>query len=46
MVAVGAAESVQGVLRRDVRERSCPAMLSGHRVLAAKDCLVGPRFIC
>ena len=25
MVAVGAAESSQGVLRREVRERSCPA---------------------
>lgn len=46
MVAVGAAESVQGVLPRDAGERSCPAMLSGRRVLESKGCLVGTRFIC
>jgi len=51
MVAVGAAKSVQGVLRRDVRERSCPAILAGHRVLESKGRLskgrlVGTRFIC
>jgi len=46
MVAVGAAKSVQGVLRRDVRERSCPATLPGHRILELKGCLVGTRFIC
>ncbi len=46
MVVVGAAESVHEVLRRDVREWSCSAMLSGHRVPESKGRLVGPRFIC
>jgi hypothetical protein len=43
---VGAAKSVQGFPHRDVRELTCPAMLSGHRVPESKCRLVGTRFIC